>query len=119
MEMQVLGILEAAPDRAVSDVQAELQRRGQALAYTTVMTVVSRLHEKGFLKRRKDGRQFLYAVVAGKQSPRQRVFRKVRETLFFRERLQPILALLDDSQELTDEELKELRRAVDERLKGK
>lgn len=32
------------------------------LAYTTVMTTVARLHRKGLLDRRRDGRRYLYAA---------------------------------------------------------
>ena len=32
----------------------------RALAYTTVMTILVRLHEKGYLARRKQGRHFRY-----------------------------------------------------------
>lgn len=39
--------------------------RGQALAYTTVMTVMARLAEKGVLGRRREGRGYVYeAAVA-------------------------------------------------------
>ncbi len=31
------------------------------LAYTTVMTTVARLHDKGLLTRRRDGRRYIYA----------------------------------------------------------
>jgi len=64
------GELEAA-------VLAVLQRGGSALspgevreliggdlAYTTVVTILSRLHAKGVLDRRKSGRAYLYAPVA-------------------------------------------------------
>ena len=33
---------------------------GEALAYTTVMTVLSRLHDKGIVDREKDGRSYQY-----------------------------------------------------------
>lgn len=37
---------------------------GGDLAYTTVVTILSRLHSKGVLDRRKSGRAYLYAPVA-------------------------------------------------------
>jgi predicted transcriptional regulator len=37
---------------------------GGALAYTTVVTILSRLHDKGVLTRRRHGRAFYYAPVA-------------------------------------------------------
>lgn len=52
----------AEPDGlTVRDVLDRLNRgRRHALAYTTVMTVLSRLHEKAIVDRRRDGRGFRY-----------------------------------------------------------
>lgn len=44
---------------SVREVASNLKRR-PALAYTTVLTVLDRLHDKGFVSREKDGRAFLY-----------------------------------------------------------
>jgi predicted transcriptional regulator len=69
-----LGPLEAAIMEAVwgADgpvaVRAVVERlntdRPEPLAYTTVMTVMTRLAKKGFLYRRKHGRGFVYEAVA-------------------------------------------------------
>jgi predicted transcriptional regulator len=40
------------------------ERVGGDLAYTTVVTILSRLHAKGVLDRQKSGRAYLYAPVA-------------------------------------------------------
>lgn len=45
---------------AVSDVLAVLEKQ-RDIAYTTVMTTVTRLHEKGLLDRVRDGRRYLYS----------------------------------------------------------
>jgi predicted transcriptional regulator len=60
------GELEAAVLQAAgSPLSAGQVRRrlGDDLAYTTVVTILSRLHDKGVLDRRKAGRAFLYAPV--------------------------------------------------------
>lgn len=44
---------------AVERLRGEL---GRPLAYTTVMTILTRLHQKGLLMRRKVGRQYLYGA---------------------------------------------------------
>ena len=60
LESAALEVLWASPHAmAVRDVAAQLKRR-PALAYTTVMTVLDRLHDKGFVTREKGGRAFLY-----------------------------------------------------------
>jgi predicted transcriptional regulator len=44
---------------SVREVQSRIRRR-PALAYTTVLTVLDRLHDKGFVLREKEGRAFSY-----------------------------------------------------------
>jgi predicted transcriptional regulator len=63
LESAVLDVLWAArKPLAVRDVLDRLnERRRQPLAYTTVMTVMSRLADKGILDRERDGRGYLYA----------------------------------------------------------
>lgn len=117
LEMKVLGILDGVEAQSVSNIQASLKKNGHDLAYTTVMTVLVRLFHKGYLKRKKEGRQYLYFSSQKKGSASQTLFEKVRKSLFRNERLKPILALLNSDDALTNDELKELRRTVDERLK--
>jgi predicted transcriptional regulator len=60
LEQEVLGCLAAAArPLTVGEVQAEL---GDGLAYTTVLTALSRLHAKGALTRQQAGRGYAYAV---------------------------------------------------------
>jgi predicted transcriptional regulator len=44
---------------SVKEVKSRVRRR-PALAYTTVLTVLDRLHDKAFVEREKDGRAFRY-----------------------------------------------------------
>jgi BlaI family transcriptional regulator, penicillinase repressor len=118
LEIEVLGTLNATSDQGVSDIQSALKSAGKNLAYTTVMTVLVRLHKKGLVSRRKEGRQFLYTVSEKKSASPSGIFSRFKKSLFGAERLQPILALLDGESELTHEELKELRKQVDARLQS-
>jgi predicted transcriptional regulator len=45
---------------AVSDVLAILEKK-RDIAYTTVMTTVARLYEKGVLERQREGKRYLYS----------------------------------------------------------
>jgi predicted transcriptional regulator len=62
LEAAVLAVLQAAGS-ALSPGQVR-DRLGGELAYTTVVTILSRLAAKGVLDRRKAGRAYLYAPVA-------------------------------------------------------
>ena len=62
LEQEVLGCLAAAGrPLTVSEVLADL---GDDLAYTTVLTTLSRLHAKGALTREPAGRAFAYSLPA-------------------------------------------------------
>jgi predicted transcriptional regulator len=58
LEAEVLAALWAA-DRPLTPAEVNEQVGGD-LAYTTVMTALTRLHEKGTVKRQKTGRAFAY-----------------------------------------------------------
>lgn len=63
LEQEVLAAVAAAAPGAVTphDVQAEL---GSDLAYTTVMTTLGRLHDKGALVRQRSGRAYAYRLAS-------------------------------------------------------
>ena len=62
LEAAVMAVLQAAGSPlSPAEVRERLDRD---LAYTTVVTILSRLHAKGVLDRRKAGRAFLYSPVA-------------------------------------------------------
>lgn len=55
----------ARGDASVADVVEGLRRtQGRDHAYTTIMTVMGRLHEKGVLERERRGRQYIYRPAA-------------------------------------------------------
>jgi predicted transcriptional regulator len=64
LEAAVLAVLQAAR-RPLSPGEVR-ERMSGGLAYTTVVTILSRLHGKGVLQRRKAGRAYLYEPVADK-----------------------------------------------------
>ena len=59
---EVLGILQMA-GQPLSPAEVR-ERLGGDLAYTTVVTILSRLHAKGVLDRERAGRAFRYSPVA-------------------------------------------------------
>lgn len=60
LESAILGVLwDSASKLSVRKVQECLEHE-QALAYTTVMTVLDRLFDKGLVDREKDGKAFVY-----------------------------------------------------------
>ncbi len=76
LEAEVLSQLwRAGHPATVADVHAAL---GEGLAYTTVMTVLSRLCTKGLVRRRRVGRAFEYSAAVTEP---ELTARKMREAL--------------------------------------
>ncbi len=63
---------------AVSDVHAILEKR-RDIAYTTVMTTVARLHDKGLLARARDGKRYLYSPKTTREQFLESTAREVLE----------------------------------------
>jgi BlaI family penicillinase repressor len=60
LELQIMQVIWQLGPSPVSDVQEAL---AQDLAYTTVQTMLNILERKGKLKRRREGRAFIYSAV--------------------------------------------------------
>ncbi|HEY3252332.1 MAG TPA: BlaI/MecI/CopY family transcriptional regulator [Polyangiaceae bacterium] len=116
LEMEVLGIVDKCGPQGVSFIQAELARRGSALAYTTVMTVLSRLYEKGALERVKDGKRFVYSSAHGSRALKKGMLKRLKSALFQGRGASPVTALLE-AEDLSKADLHELRRWVNARLR--
>ena len=107
LEAAVLAVLQQAGS-ALSPGEVR-ERIGGALAYTTVVTILSRLHAKGVLERHKAGRSYLYAPVADQPGLAARRMTRVLDGEADRE---AVLARFVSSLSDSDEEL--LRRMLGE-----
>jgi predicted transcriptional regulator len=86
LEAEVLRCLwEAAEPLSVREVAARLGRR----AYTTVMTVLARLHRKGLAERVLAGRAYLYRAAG---TPAELEARRIQELLAASEDPEAVLA---------------------------
>jgi len=107
LEAAVLTVLQAAGS-PLSPGEVR-DRLGGDLAYTTVVTTLSRLHGKGVLDRRKAGRAFVYRPVADEPGLAARRMARVLDAEPDRE---AVLARFVSGLSGTDEEL--LRRMLGE-----
>ena len=116
LELKILGLFVAGEALAAGDVQARLDAAGDDLAYTTVMTVLSRLAEKGALSRKRDGKRYLYTASARAAKLKVGVLSRIQRALFNESSLPSIAALIDEGA-LSASELRALRKLVDDKLK--
>ena len=114
LEMEVLGLI--TQPMSVSDIQAVLKIHKKKLAYTTVMTILTRLYEKGFVKRHKESRQYLYSPSKKGASVGMNLITKIQSTFFRNDKLNLILSLIEN--DLSKKELLELKKTVASRLRN-
>jgi len=102
---------------AVSDVVSVLERRRE-IAYTTVMTTLARLHEKGVLERSRDGKRYLYSARFSREEFLQSTARDVLRGLSSDAKGRGAIALLVETVSSADEDvLNELERMIRRRRK--
>jgi predicted transcriptional regulator len=119
LEMQVLGILEQQQQCDVSEMQKILESRGHEIAYTTVMTVLTRMHDKGVVSRHKDGRKFLYSYTKNSSKTKVGILKSIKDRLFGNERFAAVVSFLDQEEGLTKDELKALRKIIEQKISDK
>lgn len=82
LETQVMeAIWDAAEPVAVEDVRAKLEAQGKESAYTTIMTTMSRLFDKGLLQREQRGRAYYYWPTLSRSELDRSVTRRVIDGL--------------------------------------
>jgi len=114
LELEILKIVWREPRVPVRHVREALAG-GRDLAYTSVMTIMNIMVDKGYLKRTKEGNGFVYEPVVTRESTTRRMVRDTVNRLFDGSVSAAVVHLLDGS-ELNDDEMKELRKLV--RRKG-
>src|SRR5882724_1135125 len=105
--MKVVWQLEKATVRQVYETMLEHRR----IAYTTVMTMMNILEQKGYLKKQQHDRAYVYQP----SQPQKQVIRSmVREFIdrVFNGSAEPLLVHLVEDQRLTENDLEEMRRSI-------
>jgi predicted transcriptional regulator len=76
LESEIMDRLWARGHATVRDIVADLGR-SRELAYTTVMTIMTRLHDKGLLVRDRDGKGYVYRPAFSRDEHRARLSREL------------------------------------------
>jgi predicted transcriptional regulator len=89
------------------------------IAYTTVMTVMSRLADKGLLQKVKQGNAYLYRPISSREEFTQSTVKRVISELL-EDFTAPVISQFVDSVDEEDpERMEELARLIEEKRKKK
>ncbi len=112
-ELQVLKALWDAGPATVRDVMKRLHADGRRVAYTTVLTFLTRLEQKEFVRSDKSDLAYVYrATVTRNQVTRSRL-KAVMEALFDGEAA-PLVLQLMKTERFSADEVAELQKHIDQ-----
>ena len=116
-ELEIMKIVWARDAATVRDVYEELLKR-RKIAYTTVMTMMGILEQKGHLKKSADERAYVYTP---SQPQREVVGSMVHDFLkrVFNGSAKPLLIQLVEDKKLSTAELDEIRKLLKDKRRKK
>lgn len=116
LELQILKILWERSPLTVREVREKLAEGGRDLAHTSVITTLNVMVKKKFLRRSMQGKACLFEPKVDRDSASQAMLADVIDRVFDGSAKAVVLSLFDCA-ELNDEELKELRRLINQKAK--
>ena len=105
LELVVTAALKKLKKASVATIVASLDDQ---YAYTTILTILSRMYKKKLVEREKHHRQYLYSLVKKKSA----IIEKIKETLFEGRTAAMVHYLIDTSEKISESEIKELEALI-------
>jgi len=112
-ELDVMSILWRTDSGTVSEVREVL---GDELAYTSVLSVLQTLEEKGFVRHESEGRAYRYFPTVEPEAAGDSALARIRDAIY-QGSAEMLFAQLVSDRGLGREELERMRRMLAERLK--
>jgi len=118
LETDIMNVVWEKGQATVQDVKDALEPR-RTLAYTTIMTVMSRLAEKGVVERRKEGRAYYYTPAASQEKVAGSLLQSLVKRLYAGATARAIAQLLETEETVDDAELERLEALIRSKRKGR
>lgn len=112
LELSILKILRELGRATVRDIYNSLGSEG---SYTTIMTVMSRLADKGELMREKEGKQYIYWVDPRNNFPSKNILQRIQDKIFGGKTAAMVSYLLEADQKISDQDLVEIEKLIQKR----
>jgi predicted transcriptional regulator len=116
LELEILKILWREGEGSVRQVREQLSGF-RNLAHTSVMTMMSIMKEKGYLKRTKKGKEYIYEPRVSREQTTRRMLGDMVDRVFHGSTMAAMVNMLEMG-DIDEKELAELRRLIDQKEKG-
>jgi len=112
-ELDIMTVLWDRESGTVAEVRAKLRDK---LAYTTVLTVLRTLEQKGYVTHDEDGRAHRYVPAVRRESAGTSALKRLVDTVF-KGSPELLMTQLVSEHDLSEAELRRLRKLLEERLR--
>jgi predicted transcriptional regulator len=114
LQLVVMEALWSLREGTLADVHGAIAARGKELAPTTVATMLQRLSKQGWVSAKKVGRTFIYRPQVERHEAAQGALQRLVRS-FFGGSVSAVTAQLLKSEQLTAEDIEEMRRLIEEK----
>ncbi len=111
-EMEILHHVWGMGEATVAEVQEKILE-SRKVAYTTVMTIMKNLNDKGFLKYRKQGVTYVYSAAIEPENVQFNLISNLIHKVF-KGSPSALVQTLVKGENLTDDELQSIRKLIDD-----
>ncbi len=111
-ELDVMSVLWRTGSGTVAEVREALQ---ESLAYTSVLSALQTLEEKGFVRHESEGRAYRYFPTVASDTAGSSAIARIREAIFHGSASRLLAQLVSDDA-LSRDELEQMRRLLEDRL---
>lgn len=115
-ELRILQVLWMRQRQSAKEIADVLKRDGHEINISSVQTLLRRLEARGLVDHEEDGKSFQFSATAKPSDVRTAHAKDFLDSMFGGA-LTGFVAQLVDEEEVSDDELRELRKLVDSKLK--
>ena len=117
LELQILKILWEQSPQLVRDIRDELAKLGRDIAHTSVITTLNTMAKKRIVIRKRAGNAFLFSPRVTREQVSRSVLGDIVNRVFDGSAKAVLLGVFEQN-DIDRGELKELRKLIDQRIKG-
>jgi len=115
LELQIMNIVWKQSKSTVHDVKDAISK-GRKPAYSTILTMMRKLENKGYLEHEVDDRTYVYQATISRQAARRSMLGDLLERAFEGSPSLLISSLVEQNR-ITESELREIQKLIGERRK--
>jgi BlaI family penicillinase repressor len=117
LELRILKILWGKSPQLVRDIRDELAKLGRDIAHTSVITTLNTMVKKRIVIRKREGNAFLFSPRITREQVSRSVLGDIVNRVFDGSAKAVLLGVFEQN-DIDRGDLKELRKLIDQRIKG-